>query len=66
MLLNGGSEWPFSLYTVSVSKEGGCSWLSGYTDPGAIHVFIVTLVTAGGGKMEINLTRFILNLNCQI
>lgn len=64
MLLNGGSERPFSLYTVSVSKERECSWLSGYTDPGVIHVFIVMLATAGVGKMEINLTHFILNLNC--
>lgn len=63
MLLNGGSERSFSLYVVFISKKRGCSSLGKYIDPGVIWVIILTPVP-DGEKMGINVTHFILNLNC--
>ena len=50
MLPDGGSEWSFSQYVVSVSKKPGCSSLGKDTDPGVIQVFIFTLTTVWQGK----------------
>lgn len=63
MLPNGGFEWSFSRYIMSVNKKPGCSSLGRYTDPGVIWVLIFTLKPAWWGKKpEINPTYFILDL----